>query len=168
MIGHLCISVCLAVVSAAIPLRAANRPHAVTDSQNPMVWTNDDLEKLHSLGLISIVGRIDEERPTSASVLSPYVKTQDPEWYAERAAKLRDELERRRAQLREYRRALEDARSLRKTTGGINLDDGDIGITPQAGIEILQQRVNEAQAELDALQDLARRDDIPPGTVRGR
>ncbi len=168
MIGHLCISVCLAVVSAAIPLRAANRPHAGTDSQNPMVWTNDDLEKLHSLGLISIVGRIDEERPTSASVLSPYVKTQDPEWYAERAAKLRDELERRRAQLREYRRALEDARSLRKTTGGINLDDGDIGITPQAGIEILQQRVNEAQAELDALQDLARRDDIPPGTVRGR
>jgi hypothetical protein len=168
MIGHLCISVCLAVVSAAIPLRAANRPHAGTDSQNPMVWTNDDLEKLHSLGLISIVGRIDEERPTSASVLSPYVKTQDSKWYAERAAKLRDELERRRAQLREYRRALEDARSLRKTTGGINLDDGDIGITPQAGIEILQQRVNEAQAELDALQDLARRDDIPPGTVRGR
>jgi hypothetical protein len=168
MIGHLCISVCLAVVSAAIPLRAANRPHAGTDSQNPMVWTNDDLEKLHSLGLISIVGRIDEERPTSASVLSPYVKTQDPEWYAERAAKLRDELERRRAQLREYRRALEDARSLRKTTGGINLDDGDIGITPQAGIEILQQRVNEAQAERHALQDLARRDDIPPGTVRGR
>ncbi len=168
MIRHLCISVCLALVSAAIPLRAANRPHAGTDSQNPMVWTNDDLEKLHSLGLISIVGRIDEERPTSASVLSPYVKTQDPEWYAERAAKLRDELERRRAQLREYRRALEDARSLRKTTGGINLDDSDIGITPQAGIEILQQRVNEAQAELDALQDLARRDDIPPGTVRGR
>jgi hypothetical protein len=168
MLGHLCISVCLAVVSAAIPLRATNRPHAGTDSQNPMVWTNDDLEKLHSLGLISIVGRIDEERPTSASVLSRYVKTQDPEWYAERAAKLRDELERRRAQLREYRRALEDARSLRKTTGGINLDDGDIAITPEAGIEILQQRVNEAQAELDVLQDLARRDYIPPGTVRGR
>lgn len=168
MIGHLCISVCLAVVSAAIPLRAANRPHTGTDSQNPMVWTNDDLEKLHSLGLISIVGRIDEERPTSASVLSPYVKTQDPEWYAERAAKLRDELERRRAQLREYRRALEDARSLRKTTGGIHLDDGDIGITPQAGIEILQQRVNEAQAELDALQDLARRARCAAGEVPWR
>jgi hypothetical protein len=168
MIRHLCISVCLAIVSAAIPLRAANRPHAGTDSQNPVVWTNDDLEKLHTLGLISIVGRIDEERPASASVLSPYVKTQDSEWYAERAAKLRDELERRRALLREYRRALEDVRSLKKTTGGINLDDVDIGITPEAGIEILQQRVNEAQAELDALQDLARRNDIPPGRVRGR
>ena len=168
MIGHLCISVCLAVVSAAIPLRAANRPHAGTDSQNPMVWTNDDLEKLHSLGLISIVGRIDEERPTSASVLSPYVKTQDPEWYAEQAAQLRDELERRRAQLHEYQKALEDARSLRETTRGINVDEGDIGITPEAGIEFLQQRLNEAQMGLDALEDLARRNDISPGTLRGK
>src|SRR6266403_4671246 len=133
MIGHLCISVCLALVSGAIPLRAANRSHVGTDRQNPMVWTNDDLEKLHSLGLISIVGQIDEERPASASALSPYVKTQDPEWYAERAAKLRDELERRRAQLREYRRALEDARSLRKTTDGINLGEGDIAINPEDG-----------------------------------
>lgn len=52
-------------------------------------------------------------------------------------------------------------------TGGINLDDGDIGITPEAGIEFLQQRVNETQTELDALEDLARRNDIPPGTLRG-
>ncbi len=50
-------------------------------------------------------------------------------------------------------------------TGGINLDDGDIGITPEAGIEILGQRVSEAQTELDALEDMARRNDIPPGTL---
>ena len=53
-------------------------------------------------------------------------------------------------------------------TGGINLDDGDIGITPEAGIEILQQRVNETERELDALEDLARRNDIPPGALRGQ
>jgi hypothetical protein len=64
--------------------------------------------------------------------------------------------------------ALEDARSLRKTTGGINLDEGDIGITPEARIEILQKRLNEPQAELDALEDLARRNDIPPGTLCGQ
>jgi hypothetical protein len=167
MIRHLCISVCLALVSAAIPLRAANRPHAGTDSQTTVVWTNDDLEKLHSLGLISI-GRTDEERPASASVLAPYVKTQDAGWYSEQAAKLRDELERRQAQLGRYRQALEDAQSLRVTTGGMNLDEGDIAITPEAGIEILQQRVNEVQTELDALEDLARRNDIPPGTLRGQ
>ena len=168
MIRQLCISVCLALVSAAIPLRAANRPHAGTDSQNLVLWTNDDLENLHSLGLISIVGRIDEESPTSASQPQAYVKTQDPEWYAEQAAKLRDELEYRQAQLREYRQALDDARSLRESTGGINLVGEDFAITPEAGIEILQQRVEEAQAEFDDLEDLARRNDIPPGTLRGQ
>ena len=168
MIRHLCISACLALVSAAIPMRAANKPRAGTDSRNPVVWTNDDLEKLHNLSLISVVGRMDEEQLTSASAPAPYVETQDPEWYAGQAAQLRDELERRRAQLHEYQKALEDARSLRETTGGINVDEGDIGITPEAVIEILQHRVNETQAELDALQDLARRNDIPPGTLRGQ
>ena len=162
----LAISMTLGIL--AIPLRAANKPRAGTDSQNPVVWTNDDLERLRALGLISIVGRTDEERPTSASAPGPYVSTQDPEWYAEQVAKLRDELERRRAQLGGYRQAIEDARSLKTMTGGINLDEGDIGITPEAGIEILRQRVNEAKTELDALEDLARRNDIPPGTLRGQ
>jgi hypothetical protein len=111
---------------------------------------------------------MNEEAPKPASLPKPYVKTQDPGWYAERAAKLRDELERRQAQLAGYRQALEDARSLRKTTGGINLDQGDIGITPEAGIEILQQRVEDAQAEFDDLEDLASRNDIPPGRLRGQ
>jgi hypothetical protein len=162
----LAISVTLSTL--AIPSRAANRPHAGTDSQNPVVWTNDDLARLHSLGLICIVGQTNEETPKPASQPQAYVKTQDPEWYAGQAARLRDELERRRAQLGGYRQALEDTRSLRKTTGGVSLDDGDVGITPEAGIEILQERVSETQTELDALEDLARRNDIPPGTLRGQ
>jgi hypothetical protein len=163
--SSLAISITLGAL--AIPLRAANKPRAGSESRSPVVWTNDNLEKLHSLGLISIVGRIDEEQQTSASAPAPYVETQDPEWYAEQAAQLRDELERRRAQFHEYQKALEDARSLRETTGGINVDEGDLGITPEAGIEFLQQRLNETQTELDALEDLARRNDIPPGTLRG-
>ena len=162
------LAISMTLSTLAIPLRAANKPRAGTDSRNLVVWTNDDLEKLHSLGLISIVGRMDEEQLASASAPAPYVETQDPEWYAEQAAQLRDELERRRAQLHEYQKALEDARSLRETTGGINVDEGDIGITPEAGIEFLQQRLNEAQMGLDALEDLARRNDISPGTLRGQ
>jgi len=168
MTRHLCVSLTLALVSVAMPLRAANRPHAETDSQNTMVWTNDDLEKLHKLGLISIVGRIDEERLTAAPAPGPYVRTQDPEWYAVQAAKLRDELERRQTQLREYRQALDDVRNQGKTTGGINLDEGDIAITPEVGIEILERHVNKVQTELNALEDLARRHDIAPGMLRGQ
>ena len=168
MIRRLCISVCLALVSAPIPLRAANRPHAGTDSQTIKVWTNDDLEKLHAAGLISIVGQADEGTSVSESAPGDYEATQDPQWYAEEAAKLRDEVEYRQAQLREYQRALDGARSLKESTGGINLVGEDFAVTPEAGIEILQQRVNEAQAKLDDLEDLARRNDIEPGTLRGQ
>jgi hypothetical protein len=166
MIRQLCIGLGLALVTAAIPSRAANGPHPGTDRQNKVVWTNDDLDKLHDLGLISVVGREDDEKRTSAP--APYLGTRDPEWYAEQAGKLRYELEYRQAQLRDYQQALDDARSLRESTGGIDLVGEDFAITPEAGIEILQQRVNEAQTELDALEDLARRNDIEPGTLRGQ
>jgi hypothetical protein len=152
----------------AIPLRAAKKPRAGTDSRNAMAWTNDDLASLHLRGLICIVGRTNEEAPKSASAPASYAETQNPVWYAEQAAKLRDELERRKAQLGGYRQAIEDARNLKTMAGGINLDEGDIGITPEAGIEILQERVNETQSELDALEDLGRRNDILPGTLRGQ
>jgi hypothetical protein len=166
MIRPFCI--CLALVTAAIPLRAATRPHAGGDSRTTKVWTNDDLEKLHHACLISIVGQVDEEKSIPESAPQSYEVTQNEEWYAEQAAKLRDELEYRRAQLREYQEALEDARSLKETAGGIDLVGEDFAITPEAGIEILQHRVTEAQGRLDDLEDLARRNDIEPGTLRGQ
>jgi hypothetical protein len=162
------LAISITLSTLAIPLRAASKPRAGTDSRNTVVWTNDDLARLHSRGLISIVGRMEEEQPTSASAPVPHVETQDAEWYTEQAATLRNELERRRAQLGGYRQAIDDARDLRTMTGGIDLDEGDVGITPEAGIEILRRRVSEAQTELDALEDLARRNDIPPGTLRGQ
>jgi hypothetical protein len=168
MIRYIYAAVTLGLILVAIPLRAANRPHAGTDRQIKMVWTNDDLDKLHDLGLISIVGREDNEMPTWAPANAPYLKTQDPDWYAAQAAKLRDELEYRQAQLREYRKALDDARNLGKSTGGIDLVDEDFATTPEAGTDILQQRVSETQSQLDDLEDLARRNDIEPGTLRGR
>jgi hypothetical protein len=163
----LAISVTLSTL--AIPLRAANTPRAGRMEKTTVVWTNEDLERLRAPGLISVVGQpatLEDTNP--AAMPSTYVTTQDSEWYAEEAAALRGELERRQARLNEYRRALEDARSLKETTGGINLDEGDIGITPEASIEILQQRVEETQSKLDALEDLARRNDIEPGTLRGQ
>jgi hypothetical protein len=168
MIRHFCICTCLALVTVASPLRAANRPHAGTNSQSKMVWTNDDLDKLHDLDLISIVGPDDYERPAPVPAPGEYLKTQDPEWYAEQAANLRDELEYRQAQLRDYQQALDDARSLKESSGGIDIVGEDFAITPEAGIEILRQRVSETQSELDALEDLARRNDIEPGTLRGQ
>src|SRR5260370_11837673 len=131
MIRHFCICFCRALVSAAIALRAAHTPDAGTYSQTVKVWTNDDFERLHDLGLICIVGQINEETPKPASLPKPDMKTRGPEWYAEQAARLRDELERRRAQLDGYRQAIEDERSLKTMTCGIIHDGVDIGIAPE-------------------------------------
>ena len=60
MTRHWYAVITLGLVSVAIPLRAANGPRAGRDAQIPVVWTNDDLEKLHGLGLISIVARTEK------------------------------------------------------------------------------------------------------------
>jgi hypothetical protein len=165
----LSLAISMTMSTLPVPVRAANKPRAGNAERAAAVWTNQDLERLRFQNLISIVGQpARAEDATAVALPSHYVKTQDPEWYGKQAATLRDELERRQAQFREYRQALGDARSLREMTGGINLDEGDVGITPDAGLEILQQQVNQTQMELDALEDLARRNDIPSGSLRGR
>ena len=163
------LAISMTLSALAIPLRAANKPRAGKTEKTTMLWTNEDLEKLRPLGLISIVGQpTTAEDATTAALPLPYVNTQDPEWYADQAARLWAQLESNEAELQSYRQAIEDAKNLKTMTGGINLEEGDIGITPEAGIEILQQRVNETQSELETLEDLARRNDIPPGALRGQ
>ena len=163
------LAISMTAITLAIPLRAANKPRAGKILRTAVVWTNQDLKGLRSLGLISVVGQpVLVEDATATALPSPYVKTQDPEWYAGRATELREELERGQAQLRECQQALDDARSLKEMTGGINLDEANIGITPEAGIEILRRRMQESQTKLDELEDLARHDGIPPGVLRGK
>jgi hypothetical protein len=164
---YMCICLSLVLVTLDIPLRAANGPHAGTERQTK-VWTNDDLEGLHGRGLISIVGQVDQETSPAEPAPGPLDLTQDSGWYAAQAASLRDELDHRQDQLREYVQALDDALSLRESTGGIDLVGEDFAITPEAGIEILRQRVSDTQTKLEALEDLARRNDIEPGQLRGQ
>jgi len=163
------LAISMTLSTLAIPLRAANQPRAGKAEKTTVLWTNEDLEKLRPLATISVVGQPNQaDDATPAALPVTYLERQDPQWYAMHAAKLREELERRQTQLSKYLQALEDARSLKETTGGINLDEGDVGITPEAGIEILREHVSETQSGLDDLEDLARRNDIEPGTLRGQ
>ena len=168
MTRHLYISASIALLFLSIPLRAAHGQEVEVDHQRPQVWTNEDLEKLHGLDLISIVGQEDEGRSTRPPAPETYVETQDPEWYAEQAANLREQLENIQAQLNDFQQAVDDVRSLRQSTGGISFDYGSVGITPEDAIENLQEGVNETHADLDDLEDLARRNGIPPGVLRGQ
>jgi len=156
----------IAIILTAIPLGATNRPHSGTDSQNTKVWTNDDLERIRSIGQLSVVGPFDNEGSTQVLLPRASTNIQDPEWYSAQAARLQGELDQQRAELQSYERTLEDARSLREMTAGINLEEGHIGLTPESAMQMLRERVNHTQTQLDALQEMARRNGIAPGALR--
>jgi len=165
MLRYVNFSILLVSFTAGITLRAANKPHARSAVEASRTWTNEDLEELSKIpGLISVVGQLTSETPLNADASASQSKTEES---AGQAASLRALLKTKQANLRDFQQALDDARELKTTTGGINLVGSDIGITPKATIEILQSRVQKIQSELDALDDLARHKGIPPGALRG-
>lgn len=162
----LSISFILASFVAVGTLRAASRPHAGSAPEANETWTNEDLQRLRkSPGLISVVGHPSTKASQSVDAPASHSIAEDHNWYAARAASLNAQLEAEQANLRKFTQALDDARELKSTTGGVNLDEDDIGITPEATIDILESWVRETQRELDALEELARQNNIPPGIL---
>jgi hypothetical protein len=161
-------------IAVALPSRAAEKPRAAQKNQNQpkKVWTNDDLDQLRSRGLISIVGPdMSQAAPAPAAptseptVLKYNSRLEDPEWYAQKAADLQAELDKREAALQQQQAALALAAD-RITQPGLSLDQPNAGVTPEAGIAILEAQVEDVQSELDSLSDLARQNNIAPGVLR--
>ena len=155
--------------------QAAEKPRSAQGNQNQpkKVWTNDDMDQLRARGLISVVGQKLAEPATKApaapaeTTFPVYAsRLDDPEWYADKAADLQAELDKREAALREQQAAIALAAD-RITEPGLALDKDNAGVTPAAGVANLQAQVQEVQSQLDALSDHARQHDIPPGVLRG-
>ena len=131
------------------------------------VWTNADLEQLRDEGLISIIGPVEEPSVESAEATPRYDKTKDPEWYAAQAGDLGGELDYWKSELGRFLQALQSARDNKYTTNGVNLAAPVVGVTPDSAIQLLEQRVQETQSQLDDLEDLARSNGIASGVLRG-
>jgi hypothetical protein len=169
MLRYLNISLALVSFTAPGALRAATLPHAVPALQGRRMWTNDDLEQLRTVpGLISVVGQQANESVQDATPPAPEVMTEDPAWYAAQSARLQKQLESEQADLRNFTEALKDVQELNTTTPGVNLAEDNVGITPDATVAILQNRVHQTESQLDDLEDLARQNNIPPGVLRGQ
>jgi hypothetical protein len=162
------------VLSIACSSQAAEKPRPAQGNQNQQkkVWTNDDMDQLRARGLISIVGQ--EAVETAAQAPAAPAETafpvyesrlDDPTWYADKVADLQAELDRREAALNEQLTAIAKAAD-RVTQPGLTLNQDNAGVTPEAGVKVLQAKVQEIQAQMDELSDLARQHDLPPGDLR--
>jgi len=154
----------------AFPSHAAEKPSPAQAAKTKKVWTNDDMDQLRARGLISTFSVAPETTaqappaPSEQATFTP--KTEDPTWYADQAAILQAELDKREAALREAQTNLAQvAEGI--TQPGIAMDKGNVGVTPEAGLAILEAQVHEVQSQLDELSDLARQNNIPPGILRG-
>jgi len=150
------------------------------DSQKK-VWTNDDVERLNPAFVVNrapqtttgsatatrVVGEL-PARPASASAApsAPLDPEQDPQWYAQQVTELNAELsaiDSREEQLRQFRAT---------TAGlptGLVLNAPCEGISTDNLIAQLDARRQEIVQQMDALGDMARQNDLPPGIlVEGR
>jgi hypothetical protein len=154
--------------------QAAEKPRPEPDNQTQprKVWTNDDMDQLRARGLISIAG----PEPTTPATQTPEAPAEttfpvyasrldDPDWYADQAAKFQTELDKRMADLQQQQEALAQAKN-RVTESGLALVKENAGVTPAEGLANLQAQVQEVQNQLDELSDLARQHGISPGVLR--
>jgi hypothetical protein len=169
-------AVFLASLAAAPAARAQNPPYTVEVTAS-RIWTNDDMDRLRAQGMITTFSESaatapqgTARAPATETAVAPAprpVRVQDPDWYAEQAELLQAELAQREDALQEYLANLANAKHPDQTTGGIALDRPSIGVTPEAGAQILAEQVDEIQAQLEDLAELARVNGIPPGALRG-
>jgi hypothetical protein len=174
-------------VGLAIPVMtfAGGDPAKPAASPKPddqkKVWTNDDVERLNpefvvnrgtqtstnSATAVRVVGVVPgQPAPASVAPGSPLDPQQDPRWYAQQLAELDADLaaiDSREEQLREFR-----ATSAGLPTGLV-LNAPCEGITTDNLMAQLEAHRQEIVQQIDALGDLARQNDLPPGIlVEGR
>jgi len=145
----LSLSVFLSVCILAAPLHAATKPRGAKSDAAKTVWTNDDIEKLRARGLITFF-TVPDEGPATPDADAPYDEAKDSAWYAKQAALLQTELASAQADLAQYLLTLDDAKSLNSLTGGVAFDKDPLGITPEAGIEIRERRIQGVSNRIDA------------------
>ena len=138
------------------------------DARRPKkVWTNDDMQGLGGTSGVSVVGggsaAAGGVRDNAAAQPKGSAKEKDPNWYRQQLAPLRSELERLD---KEIVRTREFINGEHTGEGRLKVNVFSVPMNPADQIAQLEKRKATTQTKIDALEDLARRNDIPPGALR--
>lgn len=142
-----------------------------TEAAEQKIWTNEDIPLLRQFARISIIGEspssqahVAERASVEATAANqPHVRELDPRWYAEQRQALQAQIDADQEQIRETQAIRQSGDGI---TDAIPLDKEAPGLSPEATVEILQNQVAQLEAQIEDLQDLARRNDIAPAVVR--
>jgi hypothetical protein len=94
---------------------------------------------------------------------TPYSRFKDGKWYAQQIQALHDEI----AKIDIDLRTLAEARKSGKgATDAVALDQEPEGVNPEGQIYVLRKRRGELLRQIDALEEQARHNAIPPGDIR--
>ena len=172
----------ISVVGIGSDIFDVDEPAPTAQGAKTKVWTNDDLQKLRAPDALSVVPSA-EQAPAqpaappaaaaaaapAATEQAPYDEFTDPNWYAQQAYALRQQLEDKKYELDRYAQGVAQAQD-RITQPGISMSNWgyvqEYWVTPQAGLQDLQTDVGEAEIALENLRELARRNGIPSGVLR--
>ncbi len=136
------------------------------DAKKPKkVWTNDDMQGLGGTSGVSVVGEAPAAPGRDNAPAQPrgYVKEKDPTSYRQQLAPLRAELERLD---KETTRTREFINGEHTGEGRLKVNVFSVPMNPSDQIAQLEKRKLTVQNKIAALEDLARRNDIPPGALR--
>jgi len=160
------------------------KPRRILGSQAPnpppaqqKVWTNDDIDHLRDSGSggVSVIGNspapAPDATPASKGASTPakpattpkLPKEKDPDWYRAQLAPLYKSLDLITDQIAAAQSAA-DGES--RGDAGVSLNVRAPAGTAQQQIVQLQKEQTDVQAKIDALLDMARHNDIPPGDLR--
>jgi hypothetical protein len=160
----------LAVTAFASP-QAQQAPPAPPEKAKPeskktkKVWTDDDLQNLHGKSGVSVVGNalgVDDADKAEAKQAS-YVQEKDPNWYHKQLMPLRAEIERLDKEITKTREFMNGGHT---GEGQLKVNVFSVPMNPTNHIAQLEKRKATVQSKIDALEDQARRNDIPPGALR--
>jgi hypothetical protein len=130
------------------------------------VWSNEDLERarLSDPGTPTSATLPELQNTNAAEHLREhYRRTKDPKSYVKQITSLREEVEKIDVQVRRLR---ESRKTGKGVTSQMALDQDTPGISPEAQVQVLQQRRNQLLGQIDDLEEEARKNDIGRGIPR--
>jgi hypothetical protein len=146
---------------AGIATDAADQP----TKKPKKVWTNDEISSAGGPGAISVVGSSNTEKNRGSAKPSATGSQHDRQ-----SASYRDRLRQLNDQLAATDKQISDLRNFKaenaSASGGINMSHRYTTTSVEDQVKTLEDKRNQLQAQVEAVEDEARKNGVEPGQLR--